>query len=106
MAVISEWVGHTEWTRSRYVGVVEGLLHDSWHEHVYGANLGVRADAYRAVGGFHSLTSGEDRDLWSRLENAGYPLARPTSAPVRTSARTNGRASGGVAELLKRLSAV
>ena len=73
------------------------------HGHVYGANLGVRADAYLAVGGFPSDGPGEDHGLWQRLRTAGYRLAAPRDVRVRTSARTHGRANGGLADLLHAL---
>ncbi|HEV3359639.1 MAG TPA: glycosyltransferase [Pseudonocardiaceae bacterium] len=70
---------------------------------VYGANLGFRADAYAAIGGFGPLTSGEDQDLWRRLGASGFRLTCATEPVVHTSARRNGRADGGVATLLHRL---
>lgn len=105
LATIVDWYGHSETTRRRYAALVEGMRHGRWHDHVYGANLGIRADVYLGVGGFAPLSTGEDQDLWNRLENARIRLARPTGAPVITSARTQGRAAGGVAQLLHELSA-
>lgn len=70
---------------------------------VYGANLGVRADAYAAVGGFAPLTTGEDRDLWRRLGAAGFRRIYAGEPLVHTSARQYGRARDGVAALLRRL---
>jgi hypothetical protein len=71
------------------------------HGHVYGANLGVRADAYLAVGGFVPDGPGEDAALWRSLRAAGLPVVSPTSVRVRTSARLHGRATGGLADLLR-----
>jgi hypothetical protein len=68
---------------------------------VYGANLGVRADAYLAVGGFPPVGAGEDAALWRALAAAGLPTASPTSVRVRTSGRLHGRARGGLADLLR-----
>lgn len=73
------------------------------HDHVYGANLGVRADAYLAVGGFPVDVVGEDHGLWQSLATAGYPLVRSTGISVRTSSRLLGRATGGLADLLRTL---
>jgi hypothetical protein len=73
------------------------------HGNVYGANLAVRADSYAAVGGFAPLATGEDHDLWQRLVAAGFPTVYATEPVVRTSARHEGRAEGGVAALLSRL---
>lgn len=89
--------------RRRYRNIVADGIDGVSHRHVYGANLGVRADAYLDVGGFPPDGAGEDQRLWRRLRSGGYPLARPTALRVRTSARTHGRATGGLADLLLRL---
>lgn len=73
------------------------------HAHVYGANLGVRADAYLAVGGFPAIAHGEDHGLANRLRAAGYRLVTATDGRVTTSARLRGRAGGGLADLLQAL---
>jgi hypothetical protein len=86
--------------QQRYRALVRAGLDGDRHAHVYGANLGVRADAYLAVGGFPPDGSGEDHGLWRRLRAAGHVLARPTAVRVRTSARLRGRAAGGLADLL------
>ena len=87
----------------RYRAIVRRGLHGASHRHVYGANLGVRADAYRAVGGFPVDGAGEDHGLWHRLGAAGYTLAQPVELRVRTSARLHGRADDGLAGLLRGL---
>ena len=87
----------------RYHALVCDGLDGDRHLHVYGANLGVRADAYLAVGGFPTDGPGEDHGLWRRLDEAGYRLTCPTAVRVRTSARLRGRAAGGLADLLRSL---
>lgn len=87
----------------RYRAHVASGLHDRHHEHVYGANLGFRADAYLAVGGFPIDGPGEDHGLWQRMTAAGYRLEHPTTVAVQTSARVRGRAEGGLADLLRSL---
>lgn len=67
---------------------------------VYGANLGVRADAFARVGGFPPVARGEDHGLVDRLRAAGYQVVSGAAGTVRTSARTRGRARGGLADLL------
>jgi hypothetical protein len=86
-----------------YRAIVDHGLHGATHHHVYGANLGVRADAYLAVDGFPPEGAGEDHGLWRRLAAAGYTLAQPVGISVRTSARLRGRADGGLAGLLRAL---
>lgn len=78
--------------------------HDGSHPHVHGANLGFRADAYEAVGGWNPLATGEDHDLWHRLSRFG-PVTATTSLAVTTSARTRGRAPNGFAADLALLDA-
>jgi hypothetical protein len=72
------------------------LGRDGTHRHVHGANLGVRADVYRAVGGWRHLRTGEDHDLWKRLLAAGTCVSA-TASVVRTSGRLAGRAPHGFA---------
>jgi hypothetical protein len=88
---------------SCYRAIVEHGLHGATHHHIYGANFGVRADAYLAVGGFPPDGAGEDHGLWQRLAAGGYTLAQPVGIRVRTSARLRGRADGGLAGLLRAL---
>ena len=87
----------------RYEAIRAAQRQPGGHGNVYAANLGVRADAYEAVGGFAPVASGEDQDLWHRLGRAGYRLRYATEPVVTTSARQQGRAAGGVADLLSRL---
>lgn len=70
---------------------------------VHGANLGVRLDAYLAVGGFPAVTSGEDQLLVERLVRAGYSVMASAVAPVHTSARRSARARDGFSGYLRAL---
>lgn len=70
------------------------------HAHVYGANLGVRADVFHAVGGFPSVPHGEDHGLVARLRAAGHDVVTALDGRVRTSGRLRGRADDGLAGLL------
>lgn len=74
------------------------------HRHVHGANLGLRADAYEAAGGWRPHTIvGEDHDLWRRLARGGVARVQPTDVVVTTSSRQRGRLPGGFASNLRRL---
>jgi glycosyltransferase involved in cell wall biosynthesis len=66
------------------------------HDHVHGANLGCRADAYVAVGGWRPIATGEDHDLWNRLRAVG-PVLPCSDLVVATDARLVGRAPEGFA---------
>jgi glycosyltransferase involved in cell wall biosynthesis len=70
--------------------------------HVHGANLGVRADAYRAVGGFDPVHEHEDVRLVARARGLGLRVDATTGLPVVTSGRFDGRTPGGYAEHLRR----
>jgi glycosyltransferase involved in cell wall biosynthesis len=74
------------------------------HSHIHGANMGFRADAYWQAGGFRSLSTGEDVELVQRFETAGYRIRRDAGLSVATSARREGRAPGGFAAHLRKLS--
>ncbi|WP_137147972.1 glycosyltransferase family 2 protein [Mycolicibacterium sp. CR10] len=74
------------------------------HDHVHGANMGFRADAYWHVGGFRALATGEDVELVGRFEASGLTIHRDRHLSVATSDRPEGRAPGGFAQHLKGLS--
>lgn len=73
------------------------------HLHVHGANLGVSAAAYLAVGGMPPLPVSEDQALVDELRAAGRRVVATGCIPVRTSARRQGRAAGGFADHLRGL---
>lgn len=68
---------------------------------LYAANLGVRAAPFLRVGGFPAVASGEEHALLGRLRRGGYRLVTGADIVVRTSARLHGRATGGLADLLR-----
>ncbi len=70
--------------------------------HVHGANLGVRADVDRAVGGFDPVPEHEDVRLVERARALGFDVRATTALPVVTSGRFDGRTPGGYAEHLRR----
>ena len=67
--------------------------------HVHGANLGLRASAYLAVGGYRALPEHEDADLVARLK--GAEIVATDTTEVVTSARRFGRTPGGYARYLR-----
>jgi len=90
------------YVREYYAGSADP---DGPHDHVHGANMGFSARAYWQVGGFRALASGEDVDLVSRFEDAGYRIHRDAELSVNTSARTQARAPHGFAHYLSQLRA-
>ena len=71
------------------------------HEHVHGANLGVRADWYDIAGGFAAVGVAEDHLLWNALRHAGAQCLSTIDVRVATSARLHSRATGGFADTLR-----
>lgn len=94
---------HDRLAREAYRRIILAGIHGRSHDHVYGANLAVRADAYAAVGGFPSVPVGEDRALIELLVRSACPVVRPRDVVVTTSGRRAGRAVGGLATLLDAL---
>ena len=73
------------------------------HSHVHGANLGIRASAYLAAGGFTPLRTAEDHALVTAAARAGRPVLRAGDITVQTSARRQARAPLGFSHLLRTL---
>ncbi|MEW1960592.1 glycosyltransferase family 2 protein [Kineococcus sp. NPDC059986] len=85
---------HARWRRQYAAG----------RDHVHGANLGVRVDAYRAAGGFPPVAAHEDRLLANGVRAlAGVRVTQAHAYPVLTSDRTQGRTPAGVAHDLARV---
>ncbi|MEH6719078.1 MAG: glycosyltransferase family 2 protein [Aurantimonas endophytica] len=87
----------------RLTATLDPLPHDPWprhHDHT-GASLAVRADVYDAVGGLPALPQREDLAFVSRVRAAGFRLRHDPDVVVTVSARTFGRARGGMADCLK-----
>ena len=73
------------------------------HPHVHGANLGIRADTYRAAGGFQDVAAHEDVLLGIAVRANGARVISTAAGPVLTSGRTQGRAPLGMAAYLREL---
>jgi glycosyltransferase involved in cell wall biosynthesis len=97
---VTDWTGHGAWVQAAWQSRYRNVDH---HAHAHGANLGVRADAYRQVGGMPTLPLSEDAAFLAALESAGRPIFRAGDLPVVTSARRQARADGGFASYLHQL---
>ncbi len=71
--------------------------------HVHGANLGCRADAYLAAGGFPRHPEHEDVVLVDRMMLGGAAIVATDSCTVTTSGRRVGRTPGGFAAHVRAL---
>lgn len=65
------------------------------HSHIHGANLDVRAEPYRTVGGFSGLASSEDVDLIEMVKRQGFSVCWSAAPRVTTSARRSDREQAG-----------
>ena len=74
---------------------------DSALGEVHGANLGVRADVYLAVGGFPGLAEHEDVTFVERCAALGAEIVATDRCEVTTSGRQIGRTPGGFARYLR-----
>jgi cellulose synthase/poly-beta-1,6-N-acetylglucosamine synthase-like glycosyltransferase len=104
---VDDWTAHPPEVRGAfhrlYAGTSPGAA--ATHRHIHGANLGVRASAYRRAGGFAPLALAEDHDLVGRLDlDPAVSVVRTTAVRATTSARRDPRASGGFGDLLASLS--
>ena len=101
IVAVDSFTDHPAHVPARWAGLYDGPLDDP-HPHIHGANLGLRADAYLAVGGWAALEQGEDRQLWAALQDAGYPVASPRSLVVTTSGRAQQPRPRGLRRLPER----
>ncbi len=100
LADLDDADGLTPAARRAYGRILGDGTRGDGHTHVYGANLGIRADTFRSVGGFPHVRHGEDHGLVARVRAGGFRVVTALDGRVRTSARTRGRADGGLADLL------
>jgi hypothetical protein len=88
--------------RDELAAIIDPLDYDPWprhHDHT-GGRLAVRTSVYRQVGGMEAMPFREDLAFVSKVRAAGYRLSHPLDVTVFVSARTTGRARGGMADCL------
>ena len=83
--------------------LLDPLEHNPWPHHatISGASLGITRTAYRRIGRLPRVPVGEDKALIALLSRQDARIRYCPTIHVTTSARTNGRAPGGVAETLR-----
>jgi hypothetical protein len=89
----------------RYRRILDPVPWEARETHHFsgGANIAIRASAYRTLGGFLPLASGEDARLLDDAARGGLRVRRDAAMVVETSSRREGRIAGGLAGLLRAL---
>jgi glycosyltransferase involved in cell wall biosynthesis len=98
---VADWDGHPAHVPAAFDALYD--FGDGPHQHVHGANLGIRASAYLAAGGFRSLRTAEDHALLAAATEAGCSVLQASDIIVQTSARRRARAPLGFSHLLRTL---
>jgi glycosyltransferase involved in cell wall biosynthesis len=98
---VADWDEHPPHVPAAFDALYE--FGDGPHPHVHGANLGIRASAYLAAGGFRSLRTAEDHALLAAATEAGCSVLQASDITVETSARRRARAPLGFSHLLRTL---
>ena len=94
----------TELRRAFDLDYQKQLFDDGSHNHVHGANLGLRADVYLRAGGFPPDSAHEDHHLIQQLRHTpGVIIERTQQLIVSTSGRLEGRCHHGFAATLAAL---
>src|SRR5690606_32715466 len=75
---VADWLDFAERVRAAFLA---GEHYEDDHPHVHGANFGLSAAAYQAVGGFPALAAHEDRGLLDALERGGTPSPARRTRP-------------------------
>jgi glycosyltransferase involved in cell wall biosynthesis len=100
---VTDWAGHPPHTPAAFEARYE--FGAGPHPHVHGANLGIRASAYVAAGGFRPLRTAEDHALLAAATEAGCQVLQAADITVETSARRQARAPRGFSHALRALAA-
>jgi Glycosyl transferase family 2 len=98
---VTDWTGHPPQTPVVFAAMYE--FGPGPHPHVHGANLGIRASAYLAAGGFKPLPTAEDHALMAAATEAGCRVLQASDIPVETSARRQARVPLRFGHLLRSL---
>ena len=97
---VDDWGEYGELMRTHYAN---SYFDVDGHQHIHGANLGICAAAYRAVGGFSPLESSEDVALVNALRHLGASISWTAAPRVITSSRRTYRAPLGFGATLEHI---
>ena len=99
--------GRLEWQYQQLAGElcarVDREAHDPWprHNQNCGASAAITVDAYKRIGGLPPKPVGEDRALFEEVRRCDGRVRHSLEVQVVTSARTDGRATGGLADEIR-----
>jgi hypothetical protein len=99
--------GRMEWQYQQLVAELQSRsdpeAHDPWprHNQNCGASAAVTLDAYRRIGGLPPIPVGEDRALFEMIRRIDGKIRHSLDVHVVTSARTDGRAMGGLSDAIR-----
>lgn len=90
----------------RLASLVDPVAWDPWPRHAghWGANFGVTLAAYCRSGGVPPVHVAEDRAMFAALDSVDARIRHAADSVVAVSARLEGRAAGGMADVLARRS--
>jgi hypothetical protein len=100
-------LGAAEWEYQNLLAELDGradpIDYDPWPKHNQrsGASMAVTVESYGRVGGVPAIPVGEDRALLAAIAAIDGRIRHALSVHVVTSARTVGRAVGGMADALR-----
>ncbi|WP_158916285.1 glycosyltransferase family 2 protein [Caulobacter sp. S45] len=99
--------GSLEWEYQQLVAEMGARVdpepHDTWprHNQNCGASAAITVRAYRRIGGLPPRPVGEDRALFEMLRHIDGKIRHSLDVQVVTSARTDGRALGGLSDAIR-----
>ena len=99
--------GRMEWQYQQLVAELQSRAdaeaHDPWprHNQNCGASAAVTLEAYRRIGGLPPIPVGEDRALFEMIRRIDGKIRHSLDVHVVTSARTDGRALGGLSDAIR-----
>lgn len=99
--------GSLEWDYQQLAAELEARadppVHDPWprHNQNCGASTAITLAAYRRIGGLPPIRVGEDRALFEALGRVDLKVRHSLEVQVVTSARTDGRACGGLSDAIR-----
>ncbi|MGC1301141.1 MAG: glycosyltransferase [Caulobacteraceae bacterium] len=99
--------GSLEWEYQQLVAEMVARVdpepHDPWprHNQNCGASAAITVEAYRRIGGLPPRPVGEDRALFEMVRHIDGKIRHSLDVQVVTSARTDGRALGGLSDAIR-----